>query len=111
MLACIWLLIASIQAQPNQSKRNALGFSVGWQQLKFLDQHASPLIYKANAFPDLGLYYNRKTNSSIFEMKVSGGKGTANPAKFGARNYSTRFTDTSSFEYQIASQFIALNNK
>ena len=42
-------------------------------------------------------------------FKVSGAIGQANALRFGARNYKTKWSNTDSFQYQIASQFINAN--
>ena len=107
-IACLLMLYA-VHAQISRPKRNSLGISAGWQQMKFFDQHASPLIYKATASPRLGVFYNHQSDRSIFNIKVSGGVGTANPERFGARDYQIKWSDTSGFRYQVASQFINAN--
>ena len=100
-LGFLCTFIACTQAQ----SKNSLGISAGWQQLKFLDELASPLVYKASAKPLAGLNYTHSGARSYFTIKASGGAGTANPKRFGARDYMTRWNEKDSFQYQISSFF------
>lgn len=102
----LFIFLACAQAQPDTWGRNSLGISAGWQQLKFLDEHASPLLYKANATPLIGLNYTHRGTRSYFSIKASGGAGSANPGRFGSRDYMTRWSEKDSFQYQISSLFV-----
>ena len=97
--------LACTYAQPGKWGRNSLGISAGWQQVKFLDEQASPLLYKASAKPVIGLNYTHRGARSYFSIKASGGVGSANPDRFGARDYLTRWSEKDSFQYQISSFF------
>lgn len=85
--------------------RNSLGISAGWQQLKFFDEHASPLVYKASTRPLAGLNYTHSSARSYFTIKASSGAGTANPARFGSRDYMAKWNEKDSFQYRISSLF------
>ncbi|HYH14879.1 MAG TPA: hypothetical protein VD794_06660 [Flavisolibacter sp.] len=94
-----------------QSKpKNTIGLSLGWQNFRMLDKHASPLQYGTNSlFPSLGLSYAHQNNRSRYEIKVSATNGTMNATRFGARNFKTKWSATDSFQYQISSAFINAN--
>lgn len=100
-LGFLFVLLACAQAQT----RNSLGVSAGWQQLKFFDEHASPLLYKASTRPLAGLNYTHSGARSYFSLKALGGVGTANPERFGSRDYMIRWSEKDSFQYQISSMF------
>lgn len=105
-LSCFALAVAANVLAQSKPK-NTVGLTLGWQNFKMADQHASPLQYGTNAiFPRVGLSYKHQKNTSFYEIKVSGAKGNLNPAKFGARTYGTKWSNTDSFQYQIASAFI-----
>ncbi len=108
-MVCLCFLATTIvngQSKP----RNTIGLSLGWQNFKLLDRHASPLVYGTNAvFPSVGLSYGHETNRSKYEIKVGGAKGNMNPLRYGARNYKTKWSATDSFQYQISSAFINAN--
>lgn len=106
------VLTAMAQAQMPAYKRRAVGLSLGWQNFKMLDRHASPLPYGTNSiFPKVGLSYSRKTNRSDFSIEVAGATGQLLPKRFGQRSYKTRFSDKDSFQYKISSPFYNANIK
>ncbi len=109
LLSSLLMTTAVIRAQSINPRSSTIGASIGWQQLKFVDDNASPLMYKATSFPTAGLNYTHVNARSYFKMQLSGGTGNANPAKFGARDYMTRFNDKDSFQYQISSMFVHAN--
>jgi hypothetical protein len=107
LTVCLLLVITTIvQAQKASQKRRQVGLSVGWQNFKVLDKHASPLAYGTNAiFPKVGLSYSRQTSRSDFEIAVSGSSGQLLPKHFGARTYKAKWSATDSFQYTISSPF------
>lgn len=86
-----------------QQYRNKVGISVGTVTLRTLDRQASPLRYKGVIQPLFGLRYGHESDRSRFNLRLSGGTGTMNPERFGARSYSTPFPDGKTFTYQISS--------
>jgi hypothetical protein len=106
-----FLTLTVVGAALAQTKpRNTVGLTLGWQNFRMVDQHASPLQYGTNSiFPRIGLTYAHQNNTSFYEIKLSGSKGNLNPARFGARNYVTKWSGTDSFQYQISSAFINAN--
>ena len=104
-LGFLFVFLAGARAQQGKWGRNSLGISAGWQQLKFLDEHASPLLYQASSKPFVGLNYTHSGFRSYFSVKASGGMGSANPGRFGARDYRVRWNEKDSFQYQISSLF------
>jgi hypothetical protein len=113
LIACLLLLLTTIaQAQKTAYKQRAVGLSLGWQNFRMLDKHASPLAYGTNSiFPKVGFSYNRKTSRSDFQLELSGAIGQLLPTRFGQRNYKTRFNETDSFQYTISSPFYNANIK
>ena len=105
---CLALVLPGIiKAQSVSTKKSYLGLSLGWQNFTFYDQHASPLTHGTNSiFPHVGLSFERETGRSFFGIKLDGAIGSANPLRFGARDYQIDFDATHSFQYQITSQFI-----
>jgi len=102
---CLVLVSATAtQAQKVPVPRRAIGLSLGWQNMKMLDQHASPLAYGTNSiFPRVGLSYSRQTGRSAYDIEVSGASGQINPARFGARQYKAKWSQTDSFQYTLSS--------
>ena len=108
----IFLLLFAFKisySQFNKANQNSLGLSIGIQNLKFNDQLASPLIYKAKSFPLVGLNYTRQNANTYMRYKISVGQGKASPDKFGARQYKTKWSDKDSFQYTVSSVFINAN--
>lgn len=95
--------------QFNKTNQNTIGVSIGWQQLKFNDQLASPLTYKGMVHPTFGLNYTRQSDHTFLKIKAAGGIGTANPQRFGDRDYMTLINGQDSFQYKISSAFINAN--
>ena len=92
-----------------QSYRNSIGLSVGAFRLRTLDQQASPLRYEGTVYPLYGFKYHHHSDRSQFNLRLSGGMGTMNPERFGARTYSTKFGDGTPFSYQISSELYHIN--
>ncbi|MBE7172184.1 MAG: hypothetical protein INR73_16470 [Williamsia sp.] len=105
ILAFLFAFLACAKAQQGRWGKNSLGISAGWQQLKFLDEHASPLRYEGTTTPLFGLNYMHSGARTYFHVKAAGGIGSANPSRFGARNYMARWNEKDSFQYQISSLF------
>src|SRR6478609_4368847 len=93
LTVCLLLLLTAIvQAQKASLNKRQVGISVGWQNFKVLDKHASPLAYGTNTiFPKVGLSYSRQTSYSDFEIVVSGSSGQLLPKRYGARTYKAKW--------------------
>jgi hypothetical protein len=108
----LFIFIFTTYAQLTPFKKRAVGLSVGLQQFKVLDQHASPLTYSTNTvFPKVGLSFGRQTNRSAFDIELSGSMGQLMPEKYGSRTYKTTITGTDSFQYSLSSPFMHTNLK
>ena len=113
LTASLLLLITVVtQAQTTPFKKRTIGLSVGWQNFKMLDQHASPLAYGTNSiFPKIGISYSRQTNRSDFQLELSGTSGNLNPKNFGARKYKAKWNEKDSFQYNVGGAFYNANIK
>ncbi|ADB38127.1 hypothetical protein [Spirosoma linguale] len=87
-----------------QEYRHAVGISVGTFNLQSLDKQASPLRYSGSIRPHFGLAYRHMGENSRFSLRLSGGTGSMNPERFGARTFSTTFPDGKPFSYQVSSE-------
>lgn len=107
LTVCLLLLITTmIQAQTAPFKKRQVGVSLGWQNFRVLDKHASPLAYGTNAiFPKVTLSYSRQTSRSDFAIEVAGSNGQLNPSRFGARTFKAQWSPTDSFQYTVSSLF------
>ena len=103
-LGCFLVLVSAL-AQSGKYGKNSIGISLGWQKLKFLDELASPLSYKATASPFAGINYTHNGSHSYVKLGISGGLGSADPDRFGARDYLVHWSDKDSFQYRISSMF------
>lgn len=92
-----------------QTYKNTIGLSLGTFRLRSLDQQASVLEYTGNAFPLIGLTYRHQSENSRFNLRLSGGAGSMNPTRFGARGYTTPMGDGKTFTYQISSTMYAFD--
>lgn len=87
--------------------RNQAGISLSWQNFRFHDRHSSPLAYGTNSlFPKVGLFYNKQTDRSIFNISVKGSVGKIHPSRFGARGFQSKLNENDSFQYVVSSKFI-----
>ncbi|GAB4039611.1 hypothetical protein [Spirosoma jeollabukense] len=107
------LLLASIAqvrlTASAQTYRNSIGLSVGTFRLHSLDEQASPLRYAGLVRPLFGLSYRHHSENSRVNVRLSGGAGTMNPDRFGARTYKTKFGDGTPYTYQISSELYHIN--
>lgn len=87
-----------------QTYRHSIGLSMGTFRLHSLNKQTSPLRYAGLDRPLYGLSYRHHSENSRVNLRQSGGAGTMNPDRFGARNYSTKFGDGSPYIYQISSE-------
>lgn len=92
-----------------QTYKNTIGLSLGTFRLRSLDQQASVLEYTGSAFPLVGLTYRHQSENARFNLRLSGGAGTMNPSRFGARSYTTPMGDGKTFTYQISSAMYAFD--
>ncbi|GAB4028026.1 hypothetical protein [Spirosoma gilvum] len=92
-----------------QTYRNSIGLSIGTFRLHSLDEQASPLRYTGLVKPLFGLSYRHHSENSHLNLRLSGGAGTMNPQRFGARTYTTKFGDGNSYTYQISSELYHVN--
>lgn len=106
---CLAVLATTGPTVSAQPYRNSIGLSVGTFRLRTLDQQASPLRYVGTVRPLYGFTYRHHTDRSQFNLRLSGGMGTMNPERFGARTYSTKFGDGTPFSYQISSELYHVN--
>ncbi|GAB3493619.1 hypothetical protein GCM10027341_09120 [Spirosoma knui] len=102
---CINLAIVALLSGPASAQyRNSIGLSIGTFRLHTLDQQASPLRYAGTIQPLLGFSYRHQTDRSRFDLRLSGGAGTMNPERFGARTYTTPIGEDKTYSYQISSE-------
>lgn len=92
-----------------QMYQNSIGLSIGTFRLYSLDEQASPLRYAGVLKPLVGLSYHHHSENSHVNLRLSGGAGTMNPERFGARTYTTTFDDGTPYTYQISSALYHLN--
>jgi hypothetical protein len=106
----LFVSIAQVRlAASAQTYRNSIGLAIGTFRLHSLDQQASPLRYAGLIRPLFGLSYRHHSESSRFNLRLSGGAGTMNPDRFGARTYTTKFGDGTPYAYQISSELYTMN--
>ncbi|MBD2703084.1 hypothetical protein IC229_20725 [Spirosoma sp. BT702] len=106
---CVAVLAITSRIATAQTYRNSIGLSIGTFHLRTLDQQASPLRYVGTISPQYGFTYRYHTDRSQFNLRFSGGAGTMNPERFGARTYTTKFGDGTPYSYQISSEFFHVN--
>ncbi|MBS1653786.1 MAG: hypothetical protein JSU05_02990 [Bacteroidetes bacterium] len=105
IVVCILIAVSSI-GQSNY-KQSSLSLSAQLQEFKFLDIHASPLLYKTSLSPCLTLSYAHQSKRSIFSTSLTGSTGNANPERFGSRFYSPG-NNASEDSFTLSSGFVSV---
>lgn len=100
------MLIHSADAQQTRPIK-VLGIAAGIGQTLFLDNLASPLVYKGtNAKFKIG--YSRTSVKTTFRINFGGGGGTILPSHFGKRKFVAPAGDTSLSDYTLASDYVTV---
>lgn len=101
----MYALSTSAQNSYEPTKNGRFGISTGWSQSLLADQHASPLLYRAN-MANVGLIYRYHSNL-IFEAAVSIAIGSNQSQRFGKRM--TSVSDTPDIHGTPSSYEVELN--
>ncbi|WP_420151048.1 hypothetical protein [Spirosoma sp.] len=103
LVVSIGLILIVRMSANGQTYQNTIGLSLGTFRLQSLDQQASVLQYAGNVLPLVGLTYRHLSENSRVNLRLTGGAGTINPTRFGARTYTTPIGKDKTYSYQISS--------